>query len=195
MAISYNIYANNGQGGGVNYDSPITTTANLTWTVGPLAFPSDTTFGVRALDEVSGIEEANTEARVRIVLDASGNDVTLQPNAVLGLSATATASGTCWLSWGYDATAQGGPPSDFEVTVTVGTSPSFGSPAATVAYQAGVSGYGCTLSGLTSDTIYSVAVRAIGASNNLPGPAVSVGLVYRVASLSVVDSLTAVATP
>jgi hypothetical protein len=192
MAISYNIYANDGQGGLVNYETPIASTTELTWTVEPLAFPSDHLFGVRACDTTSGIEEANTEAQVRIVLDSSGNDVTSQPNAVVGLSATATSGGTCWVSWGYAATAQGGSPSGFTVKLTEVTSPLLAIATSTVAYQAGVSGYGCTLTGLSSNTQYSIAVTAIGASNNLPGPSVAVGLDYRVAALSSVDCLVAI---
>ena len=41
-----------------------------TFAVGPLAAPSDNTFAVRAFDAASGIEEANTDARVRVVIDA-----------------------------------------------------------------------------------------------------------------------------
>jgi hypothetical protein len=195
MSISYKIYANNGQGGLVDYDSPVATTSSLTWTVGPLAFPSDNRFGVRAFDDVSGIEEANTDATARIVLDLSGNDVTNQPNAVVGLAATATSGGTCWVTWGYDATNEGEPPAEFAVTLTAGTTPSLGPPTATVPYQAGISGYDCTLSGLSSDTRYAITVQGIGASNDLPGPSVTVSLEYRVAALGNVDSLTALATP
>jgi hypothetical protein len=190
MAISYNIYANDGQGGVVTYDSPIATTNELTWTVGPLEFPSDNTFDVRAFDTILGIEEANTDARVRIVIDADGNDLTSQPNAVLGLSATAMAGGTCWVTWGYDTTAQGGSPSQFAVTLT----PSLGTPTATIAYQPGVAGYGCTLSGLASNTQYTIAVQAIG-SNNLPGPVGMVAIYYQVSPLSNVDALVALPSP
>jgi hypothetical protein len=194
MAISYNIYVNDGQGGVVTYDSPVATTDELTWTSGPLEFPSDTTFGVRAFDTVSGIEEANTDARVRIVLDSSGIDVTSQPNGVIGLSATATAGGTCWVSWGYDTTAQGIAPAQFAVTLTEGSTPSLGTATATVFYQPGVSGYGCQLSGLASNTLYSIAVQAIG-SNSLSGPVGAVLLDYQVSPLSRVDGLSAVASP
>ena len=108
MAISYNVYANDGAGGAVNYAAPIATTPAPTYTTAPLAAPSDNTFAVRAFDATSGIEEANTEARVRIVLDGSGNDVTASPNGVTGLSATPTAGGSCWVAWGYNAAGQGG---------------------------------------------------------------------------------------
>jgi hypothetical protein len=194
MAISYNIYVNDGQGGVVTYDSPVSMTEELTWTSGTLEFPSDTTFGVRAFDTVSGIEEANTDARVRIVLDSSGNDVTSQPNGVLGLSATATAGGTCWVSWGYDATAQGSAPSQFAVTLSEGATPSVGTPSAIVSYQSGVSGYGCQLSGLASYTLYSIAVQAIG-SNRLSGAVGTIVFDYMVSPLSSVDGLSAIASP
>jgi hypothetical protein len=194
MAISYNIYANDGMGGVVNYDSSIATTDELTWAIGPLGSPSDNTFAVRAFDSVSEIEEANTAARVRIIIDSSGNDVTSQPNRVRGLSATATVGGTCWVTWGYDATGQGGTPSEFAVTVTAGATPSLGTPTATIAYQTGVAGYGCTLTGLANNSLYTIAVQAIG-SNNLSGPVGTVELDYRVSPLSGVDSLVSLPSP
>jgi hypothetical protein len=99
------------------------------------------------------------------------------------------------VSWWYDSTAEGGSPAEFVVRLTVGTTPSSATPASTIAYQAGVSGYGCTLSGLSSNTQYTIAVQAIGALNSLPGEARTVGLDYRVAPLSGVDSLVALPTP
>ena len=194
MAISYNVYANDGQGGLVNYQTPVASTTGLTYAVGPLAAPSDNTFAVRAFDTVSGIEEANTDARVRIILDASGNDVTARPNAVIGLAVRPMAGGTCWVSWGYDSTGQGGPASEFSVSLAAGASPSLANPAATVAFLPGVAGYGCTLSGLASNAPYTVAVQAIGASSLLSGPISTVPIIYQVVPLSNVDSLIAVPT-
>jgi hypothetical protein len=194
MAISYNIYANDGQGGLVNYQTPIASTTACTYSVGPLAASSDNTFAVRAFDSVSGIEEANTDARVRIIIDASGNDVTARPNAVIGLSVRPMAGGTCWVSWGYVSTGQGGPPSEFSVSVTSGPGASIENPAATVAFLPGVAGYGCTLSGLASNTLYTIAVLAIGASSVLSGPVSTIPINYLVNPLSNVDSLIAVPT-
>ena len=192
MAISYNIYANDGQGGEVDYSSPITSTANLSQTLGPLAAPSDNRFGVRAFDTVSGIEEANTNVRVRIILDASGNDVSALPNPVMGLSAKPTAGGTCWVSWGYDPSGQGGPPVRFRVDLTpVGSTPTT-DPAATIDYLPGVSGYGCSLGGLAGNTPSTIGVRAVGASNLLVGEARTVAITYPAPSLADVDMLVAV---
>jgi hypothetical protein len=192
MAISYNIYANDGQGGLVNYETPIASTSACTHSVGPLAASSDNTFAVRAFDSVSGIEEANTDARVRIIIDATGNDVTARPNAVIGLSVRPMAGGTCWVSWGYDSTGQGGAPSEFRVSLTSGPGPSIENPTATVAFSPGVAGYGCTLSGLAANALYTVAVQAIGASSVLSSPVSMVSIHYRVNPLSNVDSLTAI---
>ena len=192
MAISYNIYANDGQGGDVGYTTPIATTTGSTCSVGPLAAPSDNTFAVRAFDIASGIEEANTDARVRIVIDASGNDVTARPNSVVGLSARPTAGGTCWVAWGYDSTGQGGAPAQFVVALATGATSSPASLAATVDYLPGVAGYNCSLSGLASNTSYIVAVQAVGASSELLSPAVTVAINYQASPLSNVDSLVAI---
>ena len=162
MAISYNVYANDGSGGEVDYDRPIATTNSLTFTPPALAAPSDNTFAVRAFDATSGIEEANTDARVRIVIDASGDDVTASPNRVAGLSARPMAGGSCWVSWGYNPAGQGGPPSQFQVDLAAGPTPTFASPAAIVAYLPGVSGYGCSASGLAVASLTTIAVRPSG---------------------------------
>jgi hypothetical protein len=192
MAISYNIYANDGSGGDVDYLTPIATTSDLTYATGNLSTPSDSTFAVRAFDTVSGVEEANTDARVRIILDASGNNVTTRPNAVVGLSAWPTAGGTCWVSWAYVATGQGGPPSLFNVSLTAaGAQTSTANPAATVAYLPGVSGYGCSLSDLAGNTPYTILVQAVGASSVLLGPIATVPITYLATTLGDVDSLVA----
>ena len=193
MAISYNVYANDGAGGAVNYGTPIATTAALTHTTAPLAASSDSTFAVRAFDATSGIEEANTEALVRIVLDAAGNDVSARPNGVLGLSATPTAAGSCWVAWGYHAAGQGGPPSQFNVYLTAGPTPSLATPAATVPYQPGVIGYGCSVAGLAGAALTTVAVRAVGPSASLAGPVATVVVDGRISPLSAVDALSATA--
>ncbi len=93
---------------------PIATTSGLTYTVGPLAAPSDNTFAVRAFDTISGIEEANTDARVRIILDAAGNDVTARPNSVVGLSATADGGGDLLGELGLRHDGAGGATLDFQ---------------------------------------------------------------------------------
>ena len=191
MAIFYHVYANDGQGGEVDYATPVAATAALTFPVGSLVAPSDYTFAVRAFDATSGIEEANTDARVRVLIDPAGNEVTARPNAVNGLSARRTSGGTCWVSWGYDPTGQGGPPSQFAITLTPGPA----SPAATVDYLPGVAGYGCTLSGLASPNSYTIAVQAIGASSLLASVTSSVAIDYLVNPLSNVDALVAVPSP
>jgi len=194
MAISYNVYANDGRGGEVDYATPIAITADLTWTSGPLGAPSDNKFAVRALDASSGIEEANTEARVRVVIDGSGMDVTASPNGVVGLAGRPLAGGGSWVSWGYNSSGHGAPPSQFNVYLTPGPTPSLVTPAATVAYLPGVSGYGCTVSGLASNALTSISVRAVGPSGALAGPAATVAVDGRISPLADVDSLAAVAT-
>ncbi len=190
MPISYHIYANDGRGGEVNYASPIATTTALSFVVPRLAPSSNNRYAVRAFDATSGIEEANTEAVVRVVLDSVGVDVTSRPNAVVGLSARATAGGTCWVRWGYDPSGQGGPPSSFLITLTAGPA----GPAASVAYRPGVVGYGCGLSGLSAGASVTITVRAVDASGTLQGPAASIAMAYPATNLGGVDALLAVPT-
>ncbi len=191
MVISYNVYANDGRGGLVDYSKPVATTADHGRPVGPLSAPSDNTFAVRAFDTASGIEEANSEARIRVVIDEAGNDVTARPNAVKGLSARATVGGTCRVSWGYDRTGQGGPPARFDVTLKPDSGSAPPGPSATVAYLPGVAGYGCSLSNLAGGVSYAIAVRAVGASALLVSAPATVTLEYPASSLARVEALAA----
>ncbi len=194
MAISYHVYANDGQGGPVDYSKPVATTSGTSQAIGPLAAPSDNTFAVRAFDEASGIEEANTVARARVVIDAAGRDVSARPNAVIGLAAGPVAGGGCWVSWCYQAKGQGDVPARFLVEATPGPTPPAAGPPTTVDYLPGVVGYGCTLAGL-ADGVTTITVRAVGATGQLAGAPATVAVHYRVAPLGDVDSLAAVASP
>ena len=160
MGIVYNIYANDGLGGAVNYATPIAATAALTYTPGPLPQASDTTFAVRAFDTTTGLEESNTEARVRIILDPNGQDISARPNAPNALAVRATAGGGCLATWGYNPVGQGGPPSAFLIYLTPGAAPDYTAAAATVPFLAGMARFSCALAGLADGATYSVAVRA-----------------------------------
>jgi hypothetical protein len=163
MSIVYNVYANDGRGGLVNYAAPIGTTASLTFNPPALAAPSDTTFVVRAFDTSVGIEEANTQARVRIVIDANGQDVTAIPNAPGALFVRATQGGGCLATWAYNPAGQAGPPAGFSVFLTPGTAAAYTTPTATVPFVPGQVGYSCELAGLADGSTYTVAVRAYNA--------------------------------
>jgi hypothetical protein len=191
MGIVYNVYANDGQGGPVNYATPIATTAALSFTPPPLAAPSDNTFLVRAFDTAVGLEEANTDARVRIVVDSAGNDVTTRPNAPFALALRATAGGGCDASWSYNTAGQGGPPTGFYVYLSPGASPSYASPAATVPYVAGRAGYACELSGLVDGATSTVAVRAFNAAGAETNTTVVASIVGDSTPPTNVDALTA----
>lgn len=208
MATSYHVYRNDGQGGPIDYDHPIATvgadpadpTAGLTFTPGPLLRPSDNLFAVRAFDDVSGIEEANTDARVRLILDAAGVDVSSRPGPVVGLAARWSLGDEALVSWGYQAAGRGGPPARFDLFVEpIGVDhpadPAVGrSPAQSVSFNSGVAGFGCRLRGLTRTSAWTVRVRAVGVAG-IAGPPVSASLGAQGGTLAAVDALRAIATP
>jgi hypothetical protein len=166
MAIVYNIYANNGAGGPVNYSKPIATTSSLSYAPGALTPSSDTTFAVRALDTVSNLEEANTDARVRIVLDGSGNDLSGVPNSPQSVVLSALAAGACQVTWAYVPALSVGTPTGFQVFLSQGQTVDYSSPAMTVPYVSGQFGYTCTLAGPYAFSSYSATVRAVNASGS-----------------------------
>ncbi len=204
MAISYHVYSNDGQGGAIDYTTVVATipAASATpfgsFSAAPLASPSDNSYAVRAFDDVSGVEEANTDARVRVVIDAQGRDISSQPNAVVGLAVRWTVGETCLVSWGYTSAGQGGAPTRFDVSaspVATSTNPGVAIPATqSVVFVPGTAGYGCRLDGLVTASDWTVEVRAVGASEAMISPLASVSLGRQSGALAPVDGLVATAS-
>lgn len=195
MAIVYQVFSNDGAGGPINYAAPIATVTGTSYTTGALAASGDYRFAVRALDTVTGLAEANTQARVRVVLDATGNDVGQVPNAPFAVVARPASSGGCLVAWSYFAAGQSAPPTAFLVYLTAGTTPSLTTPAATVAYRPGASGYSCGLGGLADGGTYTVAVVAQGATPALASAAATATVVGDATPPGDVEALAAVAVP
>jgi hypothetical protein len=190
--LNYNIYANNGAGGPIDYTTPIGSTTDLSFVIGPLAPLSDNRFAVRALDPATNLEEANTESCVRILLDANGSDISSRPNPPHALVIRSIAGGGCRASWAYNPIGQGGTPIGFHVYLTQGNTPAYDSPSASVAYLAGTMGYSCVLSGLAAGTSYTVAVRAYNGTAIENNTTVVATLQTSLATSNPVDSLVAV---
>lgn len=204
MPISYHVYGNDGQGGAIDYTKVIATvpaasaTPLAEYMAGPLAAPSDNLFAVRAFDDVSGVEEANTDARVRVVIDASGNDISSRPNAVIGLAARWALGEVGLISWGYIPTGQGGAPTRFAVTAALAGVPAIPGllnfPTQQVPFAPGVTGYGCRLAGLTTTSDWTIRVQAIGTSDAIVGPPTQITLSKQSGTLAAVDNLIAAAS-
>jgi hypothetical protein len=164
MNIIYNIYSNNGSGGPVDYSAPVASTSELSCELGPLAAPGDYTFAVRACDVTTGLEEANTDARVRVVIDTTGRDVSGIPGAPHALELSPSAGGGCRVCWAYSPSPDLGTPDEFLVFVTPAGSVSGSAPAASVAYVPGRVGYSCQLLGPFELGTYTASVRSSNAS-------------------------------
>ena len=204
MAISYHVYSNDGQGGAIDYTKVVATvpassaSPSGSFLAGPLGSPSDNSYAVRAFDDLSGVEEANTDARVRVVIDAQGRDVSAQPNPVVGLAVRWTVGETCLVSWGYTSSGQGGAPVRFDVSASpVATSANTGVvPPSTqsVFFLPGTAGYGCRLDGLATALDWTIGVRAVGASEAMTSPLASANLGRQSGALAPVDGLMATAS-
>ena len=163
MSIVYRIYSNGGTGGPIEYSTPLATIPDLTYTTGPLAPSGDYRFGVRAFDTATGIEEANTQATRRLVLDGLGRDTGEAPNAIHALIARPLADGNLRVAWAYRSAGQAATPISFEVYLTSGSTPDLTTPRTTVAYRTGVLGYDCVLAGLGDAIVSTVSVLTRGA--------------------------------
>jgi hypothetical protein len=176
MTINYRIYSNGGNGGAVDYSTPVATTAALTTILGPLGPSTDNTFVLRAFDTVSGLEEANTTARVRVVVDANGNDVSALPGSPHAVTLSPTPRGGCRVSWAYVPADDDGTPVGFHVYV--GQTPASG-PApllATVAYRIGCVGYSVLLPRPFATAAYVATVAGYNATGEGVGASLSTAL-------------------
>jgi hypothetical protein len=167
VSTGYHIYSNTGAGDPINYASPvatITSPATTTWSSSALTHPGTWSFGVRAFDTVSGLEEENLDCSVTIVLDASGQDITNQPPAPVGLRAFATAGGAIRVEWISPPTTVVQQPQGFHVYFGTGGTPNYASPAATVLFAAATANtFATNLTGLTDGITYTIGVRAYNA--------------------------------
>lgn len=162
MAIQYHIYSNDQAGGPVDYSTPVGTTALTTFVSPPLPAGASVTFAVRAFDSANGLEEENADARVQIVLDATGQDISARPGPPAGVTVTPLAGGGLRVHWLPCPATQAAKPTGFHVYMG---SPAvdYATPAATVAAN-GSRDYRADLTGLTGGTTYLVAVRAFNAA-------------------------------
>jgi hypothetical protein len=167
--VEYHIYSNTGVGDPINYTTAIATTGLLEWTSSPLSYPGTWRFGVRAFNPVNGLEEENLDCSVTIILDAGGNDITNRPLPPQALRAFATAGGGIRVEWAYNTINPSPIPTGFHVYIGTGGTPSYGSPVATVSFQASIAGtFVANLSGLVNGTVYTIGVRAYNATAEEP---------------------------
>lgn len=189
----YHVYMNDGLGGPVDYGTVIATVTAPTWTSSALAFPGTYIFAVRAFDSVTGYEELNTDARVALILDASGVDITAMPNAPTNVAAIPTAGGGVAIHWSYSPLGQGGAPTQFEVWVQAAPAVDYTMPPSlTVPYSGPVGS--ASLAGLSDGVTYAVAVRASNATATEPNTTATAGFTADATGPAAVDSLTGAAT-
>ncbi len=196
LDVSYHIYSNTGGGDPINYITPVGTTAGLTWTLGPLSYPGDWKFGVRAFDSYG--EEQNLDCAVDIILDATGKDITDRPLSPIALRVFPMANAAIRAEWAYPTGIQPNKaPLGFHVYVSGGALDSgilaptsavrrgyrrqrwvpavaaqgisFGAPTATVPYSSSIGGsFVANIPGLLDGQTYEVVVRAYNASGEDP---------------------------
>lgn len=193
MSFVYRIYSNDGQGGPVNYATPIGSTTGLSFACAALPPSSDTTFVVRTYDATLGIEESNTDARVRIVIDQNGQEISGPPWPPSALHVRPLSGGRCRATWAYWPNT-GPSPVGFQVYLTQVTAANYTTPAATVAYSPGTMGYSCVLTNLSDGLVYNVAVRSYNSVVTEANTTVVAQVVGDSTPPDNVDSLQAVAT-
>jgi hypothetical protein len=160
--IVYDVFSNDGHGGPIDYTTPIGTTSSLSYVLPSLATSADWSFGVRSRDTANAVTDLNVDARVRIHLDASGNDLASLPNPPVSMNATPSKAGGVYLTWQYERRGQGALPKSFKVYITPVSagSPSWITPAASIAFRADRDLYAATVGGLSNGVEYFLGVRS-----------------------------------
>jgi len=160
MSTEYNIYSNAGDGGPIDYSTPVDTVSALTWDTSALT-AGTWRFGVRAFDTVSGLEESNVDAVVTIVVNGDLEDVSAVPRAPAGLSVVPGPGGTARVAWIWPRDRNGVRAASFNLYV--GTTLDYATPEATIAANRADGRYETTVSGLSDGITYAIGVRAVSA--------------------------------
>ena len=110
LTAQYHVYGNGGAGGPIDYTTVLATVTGTIWTSPTLAPGNSWAWAVRAVDPATGLEDQNVDQRAFLVLDSSGNNVTLLPAAPTGLTVRPWTSGSLLVEWhavvsGRDPTA------------------------------------------------------------------------------------------
>lgn len=185
---------NTGAGDAVNFTTPAATVSGLSWTSPALAAPGTWKLAVRAFDTVSGLEEANVDCAVTVVLNASAQDVTGQPAAPVGLRAFSLAGGSVRLEWFYPVVNRAKVATGFHVYTGSGA-PNYSTPIQTVAFASGIANaFATTLTGLADGAVLTIGVRAFNATAEETNT-MTVNVTADATGPSAVDSLTGTATP
>jgi hypothetical protein len=165
VAIKYRVYANDYAGGPVDYSTPVATVTGTTWTPDPIPTGSDVTFAVRAFDDVTGLEERNVSARLRLATGPAGEDLTGLPPAPPFAWAAPHGAGGVSVTWGQPVA--GPRPASYRV---YGGTPDvdYGAPLATVAHREGLPVRRAVVAGLTPGEPYRFAVRSVNAAGESP---------------------------
>lgn len=168
--LTYSIYGNDGDGGPIDYATPLGTTTTTSWATPPLAVPGLHRFGVRVTSMLSGLEESNADATVAIDLDESGIDVTRRPPPVTDLRAYAAAGGVLRVEWSHSLPTGANKPAGFRVYVG-SPAPDFSAPFITIPATAALAGtFRIDLAGLADGVPVAIAVRAYNATSEDGAP-------------------------
>lgn len=169
MALRYRVYSNGGSGP-IDYSTPLQDSPSTVFSYATLP-PGDWLFGVRTYDDVSGIEEKNTDAVLGVAIGADFLDRSAVPNSPIGLTARATAGGGLKIDFMYVGTGQRGAPTEYRAWIWAAGSVDWTlPPSAVLATTFGPgdvrSRHSMTLSGLSDGAAYAVGIRAAGAAGD-----------------------------
>jgi hypothetical protein len=126
---------------------------------------------VRAYDTVTGLEEANTEAQVRIVIDADGADVTGRPNPPNAVGIATAQGGGCRVYWAYRLDPRYGTPEGFSVKLAPAGAAPGSALVGTVPYVSGQVSYSWGFPGPFAFATYTAVVASYNATGTDGGTA------------------------
>lgn len=156
MATRYRIYNK------ANRSTPIADVSGTTWEAPPLGASETREYLIRTFDSISGLEDQNTDATIRIRSDALGNDVSDAPDRPAALWVEASSPTSVVVRWAWPYLRDWRKPTEFHVWVQAAGSINYAlTPDAEVSFDESAVSYRAEITGLTASTAYKVAVRAV----------------------------------
>jgi hypothetical protein len=174
VAIAYAIYRGDATGGPADFTAAyaLVTGGVLTYDTPALAPGERRRYAVRAVDLDSGLVDLNTDAVVRIAVDADGLDTAARPDPVTAVTVTPASATTAIVGWTRLARPGSPEPTGFYLWVTSGGGATNYALAPDQTLGTFAEAHGtATITGLVAGTDYRVAVRAFNAAGDDGGTA------------------------
>jgi hypothetical protein len=162
--LKTNVYRGDGSGGPVDYAAPVAVVSVASYAIDDMAPGESRRYGIRIVDDATGLEESGTAAQILLTRAADGTDASAPPVGPTAIRFLMQKAGLGVVSWSYLKSPIRPDPAEFRVFAGEGDAVDWDAdPAAVLDATPIQSSYNVFLSIFTDDLIYSVGVRGFDA--------------------------------